>query len=99
MSAFCDLIDAIENEIKHAYLPGAIQWADSYLDNAWSKAMNEFEEALKTYRDWEDKPRMDAAARIYKAKCLEMIGLYRESRREQKSGDLFGYLKQAQGGT
>lgn len=44
---FSESINRIERELHSDYIGGFYQWADDFNDNAWTKAVNRVEKAIK----------------------------------------------------
>lgn len=45
--SFSESINRIERELHSNYIGGFYQWADDFNDNAWTKAVNRLEKAIK----------------------------------------------------
>jgi len=76
---FSKLINEVESAISMEYLPDCIAWADKTHNNAWSNAIERFENALSediATRAPDDKGNTEfiyKEAEIYKNTCLGLI--------------------------
>lgn len=93
MDKLSNLIEQIESEIEMKYIGGAIEWADSEFNNAWSKAMDRFQDALNEAVIHDDFEKYQKSIMIeaenYKKTCLALIAKYREERNKLAVRDLF----------
>lgn len=85
---FSKIIDAIDAQINPVYIGGAIQWADETMNNRWSMAIHNFEEALIS----KDFFRAQKAGNIYLAEVMDMLAKYKASRKAENPEDLLNQM-------
>lgn len=83
------VIKSIEDNIAIKYLPGCIQWADKNHNNAWSNAIQDFEEALEA--DWADK---EKAGEIYLGRCLDLIEKFKSTFPDESKWEQVSFLNE-----
>lgn len=88
---FLKIIEKIETEIGHQYLPGAIQWIDDKHGNAWSKAMDRFDSALSTG----DPQKMKVEGEVYKMTCIALLRIYKTEVDYLKQNEFFDELEKS----
>lgn len=94
---FGQLIREIESEIQTEYLGGAIQWADSEFNGAWSKAIDDFDMALNACIDRHDYVSAKQAAESYREKILSMIRMYKKMKRLDEAEEFLASLRETGG--
>lgn len=75
------LINEIQAEIEMGFEPGqlghCINWVDENYNNAWSDAIDAFDEALTTALDTSDYKNIRRAGETYKNEILGYIKLFK----------------------
>ena len=77
---FSEIIGAIQGAIAEEYLGGAIAWADAKYDNAWSNAMDRFEQALCGAIERQDYRSAELAGADYKRVALGFIAEFKAAK-------------------
>jgi hypothetical protein len=95
---FSKIISAIEAEIKTEYLPGAINWADTKLNGAWSAAMNRFDDALTEAIKRKDYTLAKIEGDFYKRTILDLLSQYKKAKHIDDSSSFLDQLKTGTGG-
>ena len=83
------IIQDLESELETSYYPGAIQWADANFDNAWSDAIETFDQALAKAIATQDFSKINFEADRYRVTILGLTRKYRAHLAKQKTMDLF----------
>lgn len=87
---FPALFRAIEAEIQEKYISGAIRWCDDNFDGAWSKAMNQFENALSMYQSNLNLASLSVETDKYKNTVVKLLS---EFKSHKKINDTDSFLK------
>lgn len=85
---FSKITEEIENELSIVYMPNAIQYIDNNFDNAWSKALDRFDHALKIGIETNNHELLILEGNIYKETILKLIDQYKYSKRQNKVSEL-----------
>jgi hypothetical protein len=94
---FSNLIAAIEAEIEPGYMPGAIQWCDEQLDNAWSKAMDRFDGALRMAIERKDYVLAQSEGEFYRATIMKLLSKYKAHKGMDEAKSFLSSLSAATG--
>ena len=89
---FTKLINKIDAEVEQEYVGSAINWTDENFNDAWSKAIYEFENAIING----DPDSVYLAGEIYKKRCINYIRRYKEFKNRKSTFDFFKQLERKQ---
>lgn len=93
MPKFLQLINSIEGELKIEYLGGAIRWIDETENNAWSDAIDRFDNALAVAIERKDYQLAQLEGEHYKTKVLGMIARYKKHKRMEGATSFLDQIK------
>jgi hypothetical protein len=74
------LIDEIENELVMEGWPEAIVWVDKHYSNAWSIAIDRFDNALVKFKDTKNWNEVQVEGQIYKLALIELLRRYKSAK-------------------
>ncbi len=86
---FTQIIETIENELNLCYEPGAIKYCDEKFDNAWSKAIDRFDQALTKHMQSANAELIQYESELYRDTVLQLIKKYKMSKNLRKADDFF----------
>jgi hypothetical protein len=78
---FSTLIRKLEAELSEQYLPGAIQWCDDHMNNAWSRAIERFEKALIKAIEIGSYEYAKTEGEIYELTVTKLLQQYKASKK------------------
>jgi hypothetical protein len=90
---FSEIISAIEAELSIQYIGGCVKWADENHDNAWSKAMARFDEALVACIERKDYTSAKIAGEQYKRTCLDLLWKFKTAKKLHDTESFLGSLR------
>lgn len=86
MSVVIDsLVDDVHFEISKIYLTGAVEWCNLKLNQAWSKAVERFNNAVES----QNIELIQLEAEIYKTKIAELLNKYKTAKKIKTDADHF----------
>lgn len=74
---FSKIIRSMEIEIAFQYIPGAIRWCDDNCENAWSKAIDRFDNSLRIAIERKDYQLIKIESEFYQNMVLDLLSKYK----------------------
>lgn len=80
-------IDQINAKIAERYQPGAYQWIDDHMNNAWTKATDRFEKAIMSGEN------IDMEGETYFDTVMRLLDAYLENRPSDTAQDVVNTIQ------
>ncbi len=92
---FSEIIAEIDRELHPKYQGGCYAYIDKHFDEAWSKAVGRFEDALNT----KNQSLIRLEAQVYRDAMMRFIELYRQEKNKSGIDALIASIEQQRGTT
>jgi hypothetical protein len=84
------VIQSIEAEISFEEMPKFMKWADSKLDNAYTKVLDRFYSAVLAVNKTKDRSLIEKELKLYQDSMIRLISKYRS---ENKISSTYAFLE------